>query len=149
MKQWDFHMKFKNLDINILYILDKHHHYTSGDGFSEPDRFHRAFSDIPGENVSAVMKALHKDGLIYYHEDGEKISITRKGTAKVESFRKCQLGYCHCTSAVLFYLTRSYWQITLMLPQFWRRHNQAGQPGIYPGSGPGSRLLHIRPTRQP
>lgn len=81
MKQWDFHMKFKNLDINILYILDKHHHYTSGDGFSEPDRFHRAFSDIPGENVSAVMKALHKDGLIYYHEDGEKISITRKCSA--------------------------------------------------------------------
>lgn len=80
-------MEFKNLDCNILYVVGKAWSHSGTLGPFDTKNITIEFSDIPDENITAELMALSKDGLLYLHDGGQKLSLTSKGAAKIKSLQ--------------------------------------------------------------
>ena len=84
-------MEFKNLDCNILHLLNNHFRRNDRMGPLDMGRIYDAFSDIPKEGVDNGIASLESDDLIVLAGGKKKIRLTADGISRIESFEPCPL----------------------------------------------------------
>jgi hypothetical protein len=86
-------MEFKNLDSNILDMLGEDRKRLGSIRPFKKSRIYKAFSDIPDENITAAINSLSAEGLLIVHEDSQKLTLTPKGVAKLNSLHSCSMDF--------------------------------------------------------
>ena len=79
-------MEFRNLDINVLYLMCKELVKGNQCGHVEPEVIYQTFPDIPDEQIDSTIRSLVGKGLLEVGNGLSQLHITDRGLSKIRSF---------------------------------------------------------------
>jgi len=81
-------MEFNNLEINILYSLEKNWSANHSRGPFETQQIYRDFADIPDQDIKAALEALNERGLLWVYPETRDLTLTARGVIKIKSMNR-------------------------------------------------------------